>query len=570
MTSSSRSPCRRPLLGIVAIFFVSHLFLSLVESALAHPLDDFTIRRINQYFIVDARGQQPAIFYLLKMAEIPSFEEMNKIDPDYSRDVTAEEVTAYLDQRIPELLENLHMAVDGVSVPLSVENRRLKIQKGKGGLAVINVHLVLKPGAFAWPDAGQVFELMVRSDNFAGDLGERECKLLHNGRLDDRTSVLDENTLELQKIIDRDDLGNAIYQDAGALFVFRLALVETQVAASHTEPDFDWIANANLMAAGQDKTVLAFSGQTDPQKVQGQPEGVVPIEEPEPAGSVAAELSSKDGGTGVLDRMFGRVAGMIRAKELTTAMFVSGLLIAMILGMAHAWSPGHGKTVMAAYLIGERGTTWNAIVLGLVVTITHTWSVLGLGVVTLYAQDRISSEQLNFWLSIASGGIIVSIGIMLFFRRYATFVLVRHGKKSGYSHHSHDHDQPHEHDHHGHSHVVKTDDGSPPSIWSILGLGISGGIVPCPSALIVLLLAIQFKRLAYGLWLILSFSLGLAFVLVAIGIMVVRAAGVVRKATGGGAALAMLPVISSVLITILGLALLVGTLVQYGFLVIRP
>jgi ABC-type nickel/cobalt efflux system permease component RcnA len=177
---------------------------------------------------------------------------------------------------------------------------------------------------------------------------------------------------------------------------------------------------------------------------------------------------------------------------------------------------------------------------------------------------------LNFWLSLTSGGIIVAIGVTLFLRRYAAFVLVRHGKKSGYSHHSHDHDHSHEHDHHGHSHVVKTDDGSPPSIWSILGLGISGGIVPCPSALIVLLLAIQFKRLAYGLWLILSFSLGLAFVLVAIGIMVVRAAGVVRKSTGGGAALAMLPVISSVLITTLGLALLVGTLVQYGFLVIRP
>jgi ABC-type nickel/cobalt efflux system permease component RcnA len=153
---------------------------------------------------------------------------------------------------------------------------------------------------------------------------------------------------------------------------------------------------------------------------------------------------------------------------------------------------------------------------------------------------------------------------------------VRHGKKSGYSHHSHNHDHNHSHDHdhwyghHGHSHVVKTDDDSPPSIWSILGLGISGGIVPCPSALIVLLLAIQFKRLAYGLWLILSFSLGLALVLVVIGIIVVRTAGVVRKSTGEGAALAMLPVISSVLITILGLALLVGTFFQYGFLVIRP
>jgi ABC-type nickel/cobalt efflux system permease component RcnA len=368
----------------------------------------------------------------------------------------------------------------------------------------------------------------------------------------------------LQKIIFRDDLGNTIYQDIDALFVFRLAVLETQVTATPPEPTFDWIANTKLMAVGQNKTVPALSGQTDSPKNQDPPKTAVHTETSKPQASAVAELSSKDDGTGVLDRMFGRVTGMIRAKELTTAMFVSGLLIAMILGMAHAWSPGHGKTVMAAYLIGERGTVWNAIVLGIVVTITHTWSVLALGVVTLYTQERISSQQLNFWLSFTSGGIIVAIGLTLFFRRYAAFILVRHGKKSEYSHHSHDHD------HHGHSHVVKTDDGSPPSIWSILGLGFSGGIVPCPSALIVLLLAIQFKRLAYGLWLILSFSLGLALVLVVIGIIVVRAAGVVRKATGGGATLAILPVISSVLITILGIALLVGTLVQYGFLVISP
>jgi len=99
-------------------------------------------------------------------------------------------------------------------------------------------------------------------------------------------------------------------------------------------------------------------------------------------------------------------------------------------------------------------------------------------------------------------------------------------------------------------------------------LGISGGIVPCPSALIVLMVAIQFKRLAYGLWLIVSFSFGLALVLVVLGIIVVRASGVVRRATGGGAALALLPVISSILITVLGLALLLGALVQYKVIVI--
>ncbi len=197
----------------------------------------------------------------------------------------------------------------------------------------------------------------------------------------------------------------------------------------------------------------------------------------------------------------------------------------------------------AAPLIGERGTTWNAVVLGIVVTLTHTWSVILLGLVTLFASERISEERLSFWLGIVSGLLIVGIGIALFLHRYATFLLARHGSGDA---HSHAHD-------HGRSHVVETKENRSPSYWNILGLGISGGIVPCPTALIILLLATKFGRLHYGMCLILAFSFGLALVLIALGIAVVRASGMVRRMTGEGRTLLFLPVLSSTAIIFLGL-----------------
>jgi ABC-type nickel/cobalt efflux system permease component RcnA len=132
-----------------------------------------------------------------------------------------------------------------------------------------------------------------------------------------------------------------------------------------------------------------------------------------------------------------------------------------------------------------------------------------------------------------------------------------------------EHAHTHGHGAFAHSHVVESKDGNPPTYKSILWLGISGGIVPCPAAFIVLMLAINLGRLAFGLLLILVFSLGLAAVLVAIGIAVVRASGQVRKRISAQSrALLVLPVFSAVLITILGAALVVQTLIAHGVIII--
>lgn len=304
----------------------------------------------------------------------------------------------------------------------------------------------------------------------------------------------------------------------------------------------------------------------------------------------------------------GRLTEGLRSEELTFSVFLLGLALAIGMGMGHAFSPGHGKTVMAAYLIGERGTYWHAFLLGVIVTVTHTWSVLLLGIVVLFFSEFVSTELIQFWTGIASGAIILVIGVLLFRHRYTEFVAARlalaghahghhhhdheHGHRHGHTHdhshdHSHDHDHDHahdhDHDHHhhhgwlghhhhdgpgGHSHVIAGKDGKPPSFWSILWLGISGGIVPCPAALIVLLLAIRLGRLTYGLALIVAFSVGLAAVLIAIGFLVVKTAGAVRERTGG-TWLKALPVASSVLITLLGGWVVVWTLIEYNIIVIN-
>jgi ABC-type nickel/cobalt efflux system permease component RcnA len=276
--------------------------------------------------------------------------------------------------------------------------------------------------------------------------------------------------------------------------------------------------------------------------------------------------------------MTGRVSDILKNERLTPPLVALALLIAALMGAAHAFTPGHGKTVMAAYLIGERGTVMHALVLGVVVTITHVWSILALGMISLYATEHISETTFTFWTAALSGGIIVLLGLFLLRQRYTQYVLARYGGAVSLHHHHgflHDHGDGFEHSHeggdvdHGHSHVVQGVDGKPPTYRRIMWLGVSGGIVPCPAALIVLLTAINIGRLPLGLALILSFSVGLAAVLVMLGILVVRASGAVQRRLGTrNAALLMLPVASALLITLLGVFLVVQTLIQHNVIVI--
>ncbi len=190
---------------------------------------------------------------------------------------------------------------------------------------------------------------------------------------------------------------------------------------------------------------------------------------------------------------------------LSPTLMLSGIGIALIAGAGHALSPGHGKTMVAAYLVGSRGTPQQAVVLSLVTTLTHTISVFALGFLALFLSGYVLPEQLYPVLSLLSGLMVCGVGFWL---------LDRHlNSVPKHDHHAHNHS--HNHIHHPANSQVK--------FQSLLTLGIAGGLVPCPSALVLLLSAIALHQTAYGLLLVCAFSFGLAVVLVSIGLTVIYA-----------------------------------------------
>jgi ABC-type nickel/cobalt efflux system permease component RcnA len=246
--------------------------------------------------------------------------------------------------------------------------------------------------------------------------------------------------------------------------------------------------------------------------------------------------------------------------DLGLGLLLGALAVAAGLGALHALEPGHGKTVVAAYLVGSRGTARHAMLLGLIVTASHTAGVYLLGAVTLYASRYVVPERLYPWLAASSGMIIAILGFTLFLRRYA-------GRHSGHHHPHGDHDQGHhDHDgHHDHGHHHRVPAGV--SLSQLFALGVSGGIVPCPAALVVLLSAVALRRVGFGLLLIVAFSAGLAAMLMALGLLVVHARRLMARFTGEGPLITRwLPLTSSAIVTVVGVTITLQALASAGII----
>ena len=241
-----------------------------------------------------------------------------------------------------------------------------------------------------------------------------------------------------------------------------------------------------------------------------------------------------------------RFLALITVPKLTPTVILIGLLIAFGLGAIHALSPGHGKALVGAYLAGSQGTLRHATLLGLVVTVSHTLTVYLGGLAFLLASKYVMPERLYPILSFISGAMITIIGAGLLLRRIRWSPAIL-----GHTMHHLIHD--HEHDHHHHTAAGVDDEKL--SLRSLVRLGISGGIIPCPSAWILMLGAISLNRTAYGLVLILAFSLGLACVLTLIGILFVVGSRMIERIPGAGGLLGILPVVSAVIVTAIGAAI---------------
>jgi ABC-type nickel/cobalt efflux system permease component RcnA len=228
-------------------------------------------------------------------------------------------------------------------------------------------------------------------------------------------------------------------------------------------------------------------------------------------------------------------ASLVARDHLGVWMVLASLAAALFWGAAHALSPGHGKTIITAYLVGQRGTPRHAALLGLIVTVTHTVGVFALGGVTLALSRFIVPDQLYPWLNLVSGVLVIAIG--------ASVLRVRWRHRHSEHHHHHDHH--HEHD---------------LGRRSLLAVGISGGLLPCPSALVVLLAAISLHRIGFGLLLIVAFSAGLALTITGIGLVAVLARGAFRRLSFQGHALSLLPALSALVILAAGVAMTVHAL----------
>jgi ABC-type nickel/cobalt efflux system permease component RcnA len=243
----------------------------------------------------------------------------------------------------------------------------------------------------------------------------------------------------------------------------------------------------------------------------------------------------------------GGFARLIGRRHLSALVIVASLAAALFWGAAHALSPGHGKTIVTAYLVGSRGTPLHAALLGLIVTATHTVGVFALGLVTLTLSQFVVPDRLYPWLNLSSGLLVVGVGAAVLSAR------LRHRL----AHARGDHDHHHHHHHH--------DPAGEGLGWrSLIGVGVSGGLLPCPSALVVLLAAISLHRVAFGLLLIVAFSVGLALSITGVGLAAVLAKRLFARASFNGRVLGLLPALSALVILVAGVAMTVHALPKVG------
>jgi ABC-type nickel/cobalt efflux system permease component RcnA len=255
---------------------------------------------------------------------------------------------------------------------------------------------------------------------------------------------------------------------------------------------------------------------------------VAPTSDPAPMLTRGSTLQAPDR---VADAGFAKLIGR---DHLGFWVVLASLAAALFWGAAHALSPGHGKSIVTAYLVGQRGTPWHAALLGLIVTATHTVGVFTLGFVTLVLSQFVVPDHLYPWLNLASGLLVVSIGVSVLAARW------RHA----HAHHHHRHDDP-----------------AAPGFRSLFAVGVSGGLLPCPSALVVLLAAISLHRVAFGLLLIVAFSFGLALTITSVGLVAVLAKRVfARRSFAGAHVLRALPAVSAAVILLAGVVMTVHAL----------
>ena len=489
------------VLGLMAGFLV----LAPVAPAAAHPLGNFTI---NQFSGLEVSRDHVELHYVVDMAEIPTFQEISEVAP--SGNPTTAELQSYADGAAERFLDDLALTADGTPVELSIVDATAALVPGQGGLDTLRIE-----ATYGGPLSNERAHIVYENTNYAGRLGWKEIVAgSSDGQGLERSSVPNESISDELRSYPEDLLTSPLEQTSAE---------------------------------------LSLRPGSAPQRTR------------------------VDDGGGSSDRsgaLGDRFTSLIE-QDLSPGVLVVALLLALAAGALHALGPGHGKTIMAAYLVGAGGKMRHAVTVGIAVSVMHTLSVVILGLITLWAASVFPPERVYPWLTFVSGLVVLGLGTWLLSSRMKTrrsFVTARRAK-SGH-HHPHDHEHGHDHDEHHHHHVHDHDQAvvghthshggvththappptSPTSWKGLTAIAVSGGLLPSPTALVVLLGAIALHRVAYGVVLVTAFSIGLAGALTFVGVLVLKARSMAERRFGMGFG-TLMPVLSATAIFAIGLLL---------------
>ncbi len=472
------------------------LLLALPAVVLAHPLGNFTV---NHYAGLRVAPSDVRIDAVVDRAEIPTFEARQDLDTNGDGDVSDEESDAGRRTGCESVAASLRLTVDGAPVSLGVTASGLSFPMGAGGLPtmrlVCEVRAVLSrpitgASVIAFSDRGDPERVGWREVTVVGDGITIEGDVLAasvSGRLTNYPTSLLQQPLDVRTVVFTARPGGA-------------------PAPPFVAPDAQPLADPAAAPAG-------------------------PLEGPSaaPSAALAGAGPSSLAGVGVPGGIGTEIDGLLRARDLTPLVLIASVLAAIALGAGHAITPGHGKTLMGAYLIGARGTPAHAIGLGLAVAASHTAGIIVLALVVLGAGAALPPERFQQVSAIGSAVALTAVGGWLLAGQAL----------AAFRRHRPDRPRSREHDHgperghgHAHGHLHGTGPGQHTHAparegrltWRSLALvGFAGGLVPSVNALLILLATIATDRVAFGLVLVAAFGLGMAVVMAGVGLALIGA-----------------------------------------------
>ncbi len=540
------------------LLLIAGLLFIAPRDVLAHPMGNFSI---GHYASIYIERDNVELRYFVDMAEIPTYQEIQRTGiSSQEGDIS---LAPYLVQESAGLSEGLLLEIDGQQVELRAVDGRVLFTPGAGGLPTMKLAFVYRAQIEnISPDAAHRVHYLDK--NFAGHSGWKEIVITHADGISLVSSSAPATDRSAQLSNYPTDLLNSPPQDLEATAAFSLPPlafapqaaskpIATPVMASASVPSHRAVRGASENRGAAPRRELGADHRSSAESRDQSPSSTIQLQ-------ANKQMTPRS-----------KFTELVSACNMSFWFLFTAAMIAAGLGALHALEPGHGKTIVAAYLVGSRGTPRHAVMLGLIVTAAHTAGVYLLGVITLYASRWIVPEQLYPWLGAISGLMIAGLASYLFLRAWT-------GESAD---HSHEPGQSHSH---WFAALVKPRFADAVSaaaaaketqpaeacasnipLRQLLTLGITGGMVPCPAALVVLLSALSLHRVGLGLFLIVAFSLGLAAVLIVIGLLMVYARQFMARWKGDGLfAKRWLPIFSSGTMLILGLGIAAQSLRSTG------